>query len=83
MPKNRDGLSDREAEVLELVARGLSDMRIGEHLRIATHTASNHVGRILDKLGATNRAEAVMIAFSRGILSTAPPELMASYPRNR
>jgi DNA-binding CsgD family transcriptional regulator len=73
VPKNRDELSAREIEVLRLVARGCSDANIGELLFIATHTASNHVGRILDKLGATNRAEAVMIALSTGIIRTPPP----------
>ena len=52
------GLSSREEEVLKLVDRGLTDREIGEALGISPRTVSRHVGSILDKLGARNRAEA-------------------------
>lgn len=53
-----DGLTERERQVLELVAEGLSNRQIGERLFISTKTASVHVSAILKKLGATSRTEA-------------------------
>ena len=53
-------LSYRECEVLVSVAKGLTSRAIGERLCIAPKTADNHVASILDKLGASNRAEAVV-----------------------
>ncbi len=52
------GLTDRELEVLRLVAEGRTNRQIGEQLFITTKTASAHVSHILMKLGVTNRAEA-------------------------
>jgi DNA-binding NarL/FixJ family response regulator len=52
------GLSEREAEVLRLVADGLTDREVGEALGISPRTVGRHVGNILDKLGVRNRAEA-------------------------
>jgi DNA-binding CsgD family transcriptional regulator len=63
-----DLLTAREAEVLELVARGLTNGQIGERLFISTKTASVHVSNLLAKLGASGRAEAVSIAHQRGLL---------------
>jgi DNA-binding NarL/FixJ family response regulator len=60
-PSRRDettGLSEREVEVLRLVADGLTDREIGEALGISPRTVGRHVGSILDKLGVRNRAEA-------------------------
>src|SRR5579871_856501 len=51
-------LSARELEVLNLVARGLSNKEIASALKIAGHTAKNHVQNVLDKLGAHDRTEA-------------------------
>ena len=51
-------LSEREEEVLRLVADGLTDREIGEALGISPRTVGRHVGNILDKLGVRNRAEA-------------------------
>lgn len=50
------GLSAREEEVLDLVSAGLTDREIGERLAISPRTVGHHVGSILDKLGAPNRA---------------------------
>jgi DNA-binding NarL/FixJ family response regulator len=55
--ENHD-LSDREVEVLRLVADGLTDREVGEALGISPRTVGRHVGSILDKLGVRNRAEA-------------------------
>ncbi|WP_308010040.1 helix-turn-helix transcriptional regulator [Isoptericola luteus] len=61
-------LTEREAEVLALVAEGLSNRQIGERLYITTKTVSVHVSNLLAKLGASGRAEAVTIAHRRGLL---------------
>jgi len=58
----------REHEVLLLLAQGFDAARIGEQLNIATNTVRNHIQRILTKLGATNRLEAVARARAAGIL---------------
>ncbi|WP_460580403.1 helix-turn-helix transcriptional regulator [Humibacter ginsengisoli] len=55
-------LTDRERQVLDLIAQGLSNKQIGERLYISTKTASVHVSAILRKLGATSRTEAVYLA---------------------
>ncbi|MFC7485746.1 helix-turn-helix transcriptional regulator [Knoellia sp. CPCC 206453] len=64
-----DTLTPREQEVLELVARGLSNGQVGQQLFISTKTASVHVSRILAKLGAASRTEAAAIARDRGLVS--------------
>jgi DNA-binding NarL/FixJ family response regulator len=55
-------LTDREREVLSLLARGMSNREIGTELFIAPKTASVHVSNILSKLGAASRTEAAAIA---------------------
>jgi ATP/maltotriose-dependent transcriptional regulator MalT len=62
------GLSEREIEVLRLVADGRSNGEIGEALFISRKTASVHVTHILDKLGVANRVEAAMAAGRLGLL---------------
>jgi DNA-binding NarL/FixJ family response regulator len=64
------GLSDREIEVLTLVAAGRSNGEIAEELFITRKTASAHVTHILDKLGVTNRVEAAMVAARMGLIET-------------
>ncbi|NLE71473.1 MAG: AAA family ATPase [Actinomycetales bacterium] len=68
-PHRGEVLTDREAEVLELVAQGLTNRQIGERLFISGKTVSVHVSNVLAKLGATSRAEAVAIAHRRGLLA--------------
>ena len=63
-----DTLTPREQEVLELVARGLTNGQVGQQLFISTKTASVHVSRILAKLGAASRTEAAAIARDRGLV---------------
>lgn len=60
-------LTDREAEVLGLVARGLDNGRIAERLRISDKTVRNHVTNIFWKLGASTRAEAIVRARNAGL----------------
>ncbi|MET0480428.1 MAG: AAA family ATPase [Mycetocola sp.] len=55
-------LTARERQVLELIAQGMSNRQIGEHLFISSKTASVHVSAILRKLGATTRTEAAFLA---------------------
>jgi DNA-binding NarL/FixJ family response regulator len=62
-------LSPREQEVLELLSEGLSNGEIAARLGISRHTAKFHVNAILDKLGATTRTEAVVLAARGGILT--------------
>ncbi|WP_308292363.1 helix-turn-helix transcriptional regulator [Promicromonospora umidemergens] len=62
-------LTDREEEVLGLVAQGLSNRQIGERLFISTKTVSVHVSNLLAKLGASGRAEAVSLAHQHGLLN--------------
>ncbi|MDM7830398.1 helix-turn-helix transcriptional regulator [Cellulomonas edaphi] len=66
-----DVLTAREAEVLTLVAQGLSNRQIGEKLFISGKTVSVHVSNLLAKLGASGRAEAVSIAHQRGLIGRA------------
>ena len=61
-------LSEREVEILSLVAEGCTNEGIARRLHIAESTARFHVSNILSKLGAQNRAEAVRIAMSRGLI---------------
>ena len=61
-------LSEREKQVLSLIAQGLTDKGIASRLTIAESTAKNHVANILGKLDAANRTQAVAIGFQIGIL---------------
>ncbi len=63
------GLSPREAQILELVARGLSNREIGEELSISEHTAANHIRSILRKTDCANRTEAASYAHRHGLAS--------------
>ena len=64
------GLTERELEVLVLVAAGRTNRQIGEALYISEKTASVHVSRILAKLGATGRAQAAAMATRLGLAGT-------------
>jgi LuxR family transcriptional regulator, maltose regulon positive regulatory protein len=61
-------LSDRELEVLELLAAGRSNRQIAEQLVVALDTTKKHVSHILDKLGASNRTQAVARAREFGLI---------------
>jgi DNA-binding NarL/FixJ family response regulator len=66
-----EGLTSRETEVLELLARGLPNKQIAEELGLTERTVKFHVSSILAKLGAANRTEAVSIAAARGLIALA------------
>lgn len=63
-----NGLTERELDVLRLVAEGLSNREIGERLFITPNTAANHVRSILGKTHAPNRTKAAMFATEHGLL---------------
>jgi DNA-binding CsgD family transcriptional regulator len=63
-----DGLSAREAQILRLVAQGLSNREIGGTLLISEHTAANHIRSILRKTGCANRTEATSFAHRHGLI---------------
>ncbi|MEU5581222.1 response regulator transcription factor [Streptomyces huasconensis] len=64
-----DGLSDRERQVLALVARGLNNTEIAETLGLSPLTAKTHVSRIMGKLGARDRAQLVIVAYETGVVA--------------
>jgi len=67
-PRDPDGLTPREREVIRLVSEGLSNKQIAQRLGIAERTAKFHVRQIMSKLGADNRAQAVALATRRRLL---------------
>ena len=68
-PPELADLTDREVEVLTLVARGLSNTEIGEQLFVTPATVKTHVGRLLMKLGARDRAQLVVMAYESGLVT--------------
>jgi DNA-binding NarL/FixJ family response regulator len=66
------GLTEREVEVLSLVARGWSNQEIGEALFVTPATAKTHVSRLLMKLDARDRAQLIVIAYETGLVKAHP-----------
>lgn len=63
-------LTRRESEVLNLLKDGLSVHQVSRRLFLSESTVKTHVAKVYDKLGATNRAQAIMIAVRKGLLDT-------------
>ncbi|MFV2119674.1 response regulator [Streptomyces sp. Act-28] len=64
-----DRLTARESEVLLLIAQGLSNADLAEHLTITDHTVKTHINRLFAKLGIRDRAQAVIVAYEAGLVT--------------
>ncbi|HEY6472007.1 MAG TPA: response regulator transcription factor [Acidimicrobiales bacterium] len=67
-PAGLQSLTERELQILQLLARGLSNAEIAEELYLSSATIKTHVARVLDKLGVRDRVQAVVVAYETGVV---------------
>lgn len=72
VPAGLERLTEREREILALVAQGLSNQEIADELVISAHTAKTHVNRTMTKLHARDRAQLVIAAYESGLVDPRP-----------
>lgn len=72
LPPTAEPLTEREVEVLKLVARGMTNQEMAAELVISERTVANHVGNILGKLHLANRTQAALYALREGLVSLEP-----------
>ncbi|MEU4619265.1 response regulator transcription factor [Actinoplanes sp. NPDC023801] len=68
-PRGLETITEREREVLTLIAGGLSNSEIAEHLHLGIGTVKTHIGRLLHKLAARDRAQLVITAYESGLVT--------------
>jgi DNA-binding NarL/FixJ family response regulator len=68
VPPSLAELTDREREIMALVAAGLSNLDIADQLHLSPHTAKTHVNRAMTKLNARDRAQLVVLAYESGLV---------------
>jgi DNA-binding NarL/FixJ family response regulator len=73
VPDSLQALTEREVEVLALVAKGLSNAEIAQQLHVSPATAKTHVARLLMKLDARDRAQLIIVAYETGLVSAQQP----------
>jgi DNA-binding NarL/FixJ family response regulator len=74
-------LTDREREVVSLVAAGMSNREIAEQLYITRATVKTHIARVLGKAGLRNRTQLVGVAYAAGSFPSSDMQLVAGHPR--
>ena len=67
--KELEDLSERELDVFRLIARGLSNLEIGQELHISDTTVKTHITHILQKLDLRDRVQAVVLAYETGLFT--------------